>query len=226
MSDPLFQEPVPFVMEPADLVLPPHPDANDLWFCGSKASRIYEDLHVPLDPNLPYDPETNLTRMSMPVLTPYLNNLVEVTTELVNRANAAYDIFLASPTDLLFDNEKLGTTIHEIQDLHDDLHAYLNVAGSASLMPPLEQQNYLYDHVIKPVFTGNGFEVIGDESSTWGHFSPLFCEPIRLGTALDAAVQGHELKWKKIEKSKPRSFQSHALGFLTLFGVGYLMFKK
>lgn len=230
-SDPMFDPPEIFVPEPANLVLPEHPNQNTTWLCDSKATRIYEDLHITVNPNAPWAVD-NTTRILTRYMLPYMENLADITDTLVNRGKAAEEIYVSNPIDIHFDHDMLVTTLHQIAELHEDVSDYLSLAQSAASLPDVDQEQYLNNHVLKPIFAGSGFAEIGNEDSNWVTFTPLYCEPIKLAVDLDRAVKGHILKWEHMghESGTPepnkRSLGSEILGVVALAAAGYYFFGR
>lgn len=235
-SDPLFDEPTIFVMEPADLHLPQSPDSNDQWFCNSKRQRVAEDLRTGINPNDPVS-EENLPRTLTRYVKPYLDNLLEVATALRNRAIQAENNFLKSQIDLEYDYIKLQQVVLEIKRYYADVVQYRKLAVDAGGLDDYNQAIYVNNHVVSPVFEGNGYASIGDEDSEWQTFIPLYCDHLILGKALNEAVNYHVSKWQDMgyedttaeggpKRGDQRSVSGQALGLLGLVAVGAWLFRK
>jgi hypothetical protein len=233
-SDPMFDPPTIFVMEPADLELPQHPDQNTTWFCVSKATRIFEDLNRGINPEQDVS-EDNLPRILTRYMLPYLENLKAIADEVLARAEEAQTTFLVTNTDILFDNFQLTQTIKDIREYHKAVNAYLHLTTTAESGDDFSQVQFLNDQVLKPLFGGAGFAVIGDENSEWITFAPVYCDGIKLASDLNKAVEGHIKKWKGMGwnpssgesiHGKSRSTGGQLLGVLALVGVAVYLSKK
>ena len=217
-------------MEPDDLKLPQRPNDGHAWTCNSKRLRVVESLQTGVNPNKDVS-EDNLPRTMTRYLMPYMDNLKFVADNLLLRAKQAEMNFLSTAIDLQFDRVGLKQTINDIRDYHEDVVKYRQLADSMGSQSDYNQVVYLHDHVMLPVFTGNGFEVIGDENSEWVHFIPVYCEHIRLGKLLNDQIGHHVNKWQEmgytgtteesgVPTSPGRSVSGRMLGLLGLVAVG------
>ncbi len=229
----MFDPPQIFVPEKADLVLPEHPDQNTTFFCTHKSTRIYNDLLVGINPNEDVS-ENNLPRILSRYMLPYLENVKYISDILLERALWAEHTFLSKPIDIVFDRHMLKTTVEQIKEYHVEVEAYLQFTKSAESLSDEEQVYLLTDHVLKPMFLGSGFEVIGDDTSEWVTFTAVFCEGIKLGVDLSASVRGHVTKWQKMgwdsqsgeSVHETRSSYQAGLGLLGIILVAAYFSKK
>ncbi len=233
-SDPMFEPPVIFVMEPADLELPQHPDQNTTWFCTSKSTRIFEDLNRGINPEQAVS-DDNLPRILTRYMLPYMENLKAIADEVLARADEAQATFLVTNTDILLDNHQLTQTIKDIRAYHTAVKAYLHLTTTAASGDDLSQVLFLQDQVLKPVFGGAGFAVIGDENSEWINFNPVYCEGIKLASDLNVAVEGHIQKWQGMGwnqssgesiHGESRSTSGKLLGAIALLGLAVYISKR
>ena len=194
--------------ETLTLILPDRPDEEDIILCQDQIEEIrflFEEPGV----------------LTQAKLAPFVQNLVKVSAELLHRAKLAKSRFLDKPTKVDLDFVQLGTTIKQISRLHQKVLAYQRLVNKAQSVPAGDERTiFLFDFVYAPIFRGSGFQDPEDETSPWIDGLSVWCEPIRLGIALEREAGFHIPSWKRIkETEKGVNLGYVALGGLTLFGA-------
>lgn len=191
------------------LILPERPDSEDLTDCGFQIDDIQFIF------------EDELGQVTYADLRPFVKNLATVSTLLVKRARLAKSRFLDKDVKIEFDYVQLQSTVEQIERMHKKVLAYYRLTEKAKSLPLADQHAFLFDFVFAPLFHGSGFEIPEDDESPWVEGLSMWCEPIRLGIALENAIGFHIPTWnvtKKIKSGDTINLGYVVIGGLTIFG--------
>lgn len=189
------------------LILPERPDSEDLTNCGFQIDDIQFIFEVEPGPG----------QLTYKNLQPFVKNLVTVSTQLVKRARLAKSRFLDKDVKAEFDYVQLQSTVEQIERMHKKVLAYYRLTEEAKTLPSVERLDFLFDFIYYPLFHGSGFEIPEDEESPWVKGLSMWCEPIRLGIALENAIGFHIPTWNVVKKIK--GGESYNLGYVLIGGA-------
>lgn len=201
------------------LALPDHPTSEDVAACNTTKKQAISALEATgINPDAPLS-DTNRNRVLTRFMRPYLENLQEITRELMQRADLAQELL-----DKGVERPGLLNTIIQVRKLARELEKYRELAENARGIDDVNQRKFLSEMVYSPIFRGSGHTVPGDDTSPWKDFISLYCRPIIYGAAIERSLV--TVPPGALDPSKQPKRGSYALGALVLAGVGLLLLRK